>query len=98
MGYELERFVDIVPEEYLCAICNLVVKDPLESTACDHIYCTACINGWLALDESCPDDRTPLKPDDLRSPGRLIQRLLNKLRIKCDYCKYCTLYGKSNLK
>lgn len=88
MGYELERFIEQIHEEYLCSICDLVAANPVQSSLCEHLYCTSCINGWRTLDQTCPEDGTSLK---LKGAPKLIQSLLSKLWIKCDFCKYCIL-------
>lgn len=86
MGYDLSRFISEIEEEFLCSICTMVLEDPLQSF-CEHMYCQRCIKDWLMRDERCPDDRTSLTFDQLKVPGRIIRNLLNKLVIKCDFCK-----------
>lgn len=94
MGYDITRFIDKIDEEFLCSICTMVLENPLQSF-CEHMFCDVCIKGWLMLkyDQICPNDRTSLTFDQLKVPGRIIRNLLNKLNIRCDFCKW-----KANLK
>lgn len=86
MGYEITRFIGRIDEEFLCSICTMVLQNPVQSS-CEHMFCDSCIKDWLLLDQRCPEDRLPLKFDQLKTPGRVIRNLLNKLNIKCDFCK-----------
>lgn len=41
----------------LCSICITTPIDP-QITSCSHVYCSACINSWLAMPQSrhmCPN-------------------------------------------
>ena len=42
MGYELERFVDKVPNVFVCIICHEVVKHAVECSLCESLYCSEC--------------------------------------------------------
>lgn len=86
MGYDLSRFTCEIDEEFLCSICTMVLESLLQSF-CEHMFCHLCIKDWLTLDQRCPDHRISLTFDQLRAPGRVIRNLLNKLNIKCDFCK-----------
>lgn len=83
MGYEIERFVCAIDEEFHCSICTMVLKDPLQSP-CEHIFCSECINGWLKVKETCPVDQSILPFDDLKPPPRYFRNLLEKMEIRCD--------------
>lgn len=87
MGYDIELFVDEVEREFLCSICGLVLKDPLE-TPCEHFYCRKCIVEWLPISNICPIDRKRIRAVDLQPPNRLLENLLSKLEIKCEFRKW----------
>ena len=41
-GFEA-TFLDDIPEDIKCAICHLVLKDPLQ-LQCGHRFCTPCFD------------------------------------------------------
>ncbi len=86
MGFELERFVSEIDDEYLCAICTLVLENPVQSD-CEHIFCSKCINEWLDSDLSCPVERKILQPENLKPVPRYFRNMMDKLEIKCIYGK-----------
>lgn len=86
MGIEEACFVGEVKDQYFCIICFLVLEDPIKSLFCEHMYCRVCINGWLAVEKSCPADKIPLTVDHL-IPAKSVRISLSKLNMKCIYCK-----------
>ncbi|XP_037034298.1 E3 ubiquitin-protein ligase COP1-like [Bradysia coprophila] len=87
MGYDMERFVGgAIESEFLCQICAAVLQDCVQ-TPCEHYFCLACINKWLALNKTCPADRRPLRTTDLREPCRLLRNVLARKAIKCDFAE-----------
>ena len=86
MGYEVERFTHEIDEEFHCSICKMILKDPIQSP-CEHLFCDECIKGWLAVDESCPVERGPLKLEDLKPATRTVRNLMKKFEINCDFGK-----------
>ncbi|KAG4072021.1 hypothetical protein HA402_010958 [Bradysia odoriphaga] len=85
MGYDVERFVGgAIERELICQICASVLQDPWE-TPCEHFFCMTCMQSWLAVSETCPIDRQPIRTADLKQPSRLLRNLLAQLDIKCDF-------------
>ncbi|GFR03934.1 e3 ubiquitin-protein ligase NRDP1 [Trichonephila clavata] len=66
MGYDIARFQGEVDEELICPICSSVLEEPLHAPQCEHAFCKSCINEWLSRQPSCPVDRQPLTPNDLK--------------------------------
>ena len=86
MGFELEKFQNSnsIDEELICSICLGVFENPLEINSCQHIFCSICILESIQKGNNhCPIDRQLIN-DDLREP-RLIKRIIENLKIKCDY-------------
>ncbi|KAK3112511.1 hypothetical protein LTR53_011141, partial [Teratosphaeriaceae sp. CCFEE 6253] len=54
------------PTSSTCAICLQPLTNAV-TTPCAHTYCRACVTTWLITHPSCPLDRRPLYPADLRS-------------------------------
>lgn len=86
MGYDPTRFVKVTNEEFICAICKLVIEKPVE-TPCEHLFCNECIKSWLAVNQKCPIDKKPLTKNVLSEPRRYLRNLYNKLDINCDFRK-----------
>ena len=42
-GYECD-FVSEVPEDFLCVICQLALKNPVQMADCGHRLCKTCFN------------------------------------------------------
>jgi hypothetical protein len=58
MGYDIEIFINVIDEEFICAICNGVAEEPLQIFA--NTYCSLCLNQWFESNDytkTCPEDR-----------------------------------------
>lgn len=86
MGFDFTRFIGEVDEEFNCSICEMVLEDPMQ-LPCDHLFCKECINGWLAVNKSCPVDRASLQLVDLKPAARFFCNLLDKFDMKCAFRK-----------
>ena len=42
-GYNFE-FVGDVPDELICVVCHLVLKEPVQLVQCGHRFCKSCFN------------------------------------------------------
>ena len=58
-GYPNELFVQPVDENFNCAICNDVAREPMLCNH-DHLFCADCICTWLQYKSTCPIDRREL--------------------------------------
>ncbi|XP_041374628.1 E3 ubiquitin-protein ligase NRDP1-like [Gigantopelta aegis] len=91
MGYEVIRFEGPVDEELICTICSGVLEDPLQAPQCEHAFCSSCIQEWLTRQPTCPVDRSPITPNQLKQVPRILRNLLSRLSIACDNVSYgCT--------
>lgn len=45
-GYDVE-FVCAIPSDYICPICQLVCRDPVQTTECGHRFCESCLEPIL---------------------------------------------------
>ena len=41
-GYDYE-FVQEVPDDYICIICHLVMRKPVQTAKCGHQFCKECL-------------------------------------------------------
>ena len=97
MGWAFERIVEksYLTEELKCPICTDLVEDAVQ-TPCQHVFCKSCILNWLKIGNfSCPVDRIPLSQYHLKTPSRIIKKLLNGLSIRCkNYDQGCSFITK----
>ena len=85
MGYELERFVDKVPNAFICLICHEVVRNPKECSICESLYCSECLAQCLEQTSSlCPNR---CEKSEMTRPGRVIRSSLEDLLLRCKYAK-----------
>jgi len=85
MGYEVERFIHPVDDEYLCSICLGVFESPVHGP-CGHTFCSKCIENWIPVNvNTCPLDKKPLRKADLISVSLPFRNLLNRLEIRCEF-------------
>ncbi|XP_037051211.1 E3 ubiquitin-protein ligase NRDP1-like [Bradysia coprophila] len=83
MGFESAKFIGKIDEEFMCTICTQVLENPVQSS-CEHIFCHACINEWLAKVKTCPVCRDTITKN-VEPVARYFRNLLNKLELKCDF-------------
>eukprot|EP00301_Raphidiophrys_heterophryoidea_P010071 c15112_g1_i1.p1 GENE.c15112_g1_i1~~c15112_g1_i1.p1 ORF type:complete len:441 (+),score=64.94 c15112_g1_i1:48-1325(+) len=86
-GFDTERFRTSV-DDFICAICCGVLNVPRQ-TPCGHVFCEACISGWLANNPvspcSCPVCKVHISRAQLVKPLFAFTNLLNSLKIKCSF-------------
>ncbi|RWS12077.1 E3 ubiquitin-protein ligase NRDP1-like isoform X1 [Dinothrombium tinctorium] len=91
MGFDVERFVDFDADAYndlLCSICTGVLESPI-MTACEHIFCTQCLDLWFGSSTSChcPFCNAIVNKNELKSIPRIARNFLGNLNIRCNYRK-----------
>ncbi len=70
MGYDIERFINVIDEEFICAICKGVLE-PLHIFPCERIYCSLCLNQWFESNDymkTRPEDRQAIYDSFLKTP------------------------------
>ncbi|RXG69672.1 E3 ubiquitin-protein ligase NRDP1 [Armadillidium vulgare] len=55
-----------------------------DAPSCEHAFCSGCIHEWLSRQQTCPVDRQPITPSQLKQVPRILRSLLSKLYITCD--------------
>lgn len=96
-GFSLDVLGDCVDQKYLCRICGLLLRQPLQGD-CGHRFCRGCIpvleeqeDGGPALCPACETEgeETRLTPDDVY-PDKAIQRDMMDLPATCvnDSCTW----------
>ena len=80
-GYDVERFEDVVSENFHCVICMNVFRDPFMCCQNEHIFCRVCIEKHLEHTQSCPSCMEPLTVATLRVPPRIVLSCLSEFKI-----------------
>ena len=88
-------------EELLCCICKGVLDKPYQSTGCGHLYCFSCVTQWLNEKETCPIDihfSLINNAQNLQPAPRIVQNLVDKLELSCEYAPYgCNKYIRNDM-
>lgn len=45
-GYDPMIFTTVVNKDFICPICNWVVRKPKECIICGNVFCDICIKNW----------------------------------------------------
>ena len=84
-GYNEERFVTTVNQNFLCLICFNVLRDPVMCSRNQHCFCRSCITQHLQNLQRCPTCNDELTVQTLAEPQKMIKDLINELNIHCVY-------------
>ena len=84
-GYDEDRFVTSVNRNFICRICFNVIRDPVMCSRNQHCFCRSCITKHLKNAKRCPTCNDQLTKRTLTEAPRMIQDMLNELKIRCVY-------------
>ena len=84
-GYDEERFVTTINQNFLCLICFNVLKDPVLCPRNQHCFCRGCITKHLENSRKCPTCADELTEETLTEPSRMVKDYLNESKICCVY-------------
>ncbi|KAK3586104.1 hypothetical protein CHS0354_033224 [Potamilus streckersoni] len=82
--YDVEKFDPIPDPDLICCICQCVLDGAVECP-CRHVFCRVCIETWLNNKHTCPTCRDTLSKTDLKPVLPLVQNMLNRLLMFCDF-------------
>ncbi|XP_077986333.1 TNF receptor-associated factor 2-like isoform X2 [Glandiceps talaboti] len=97
-GYRKELFLTAPEFKFLCTLCHLILKDPVQ-TYCGHRYCRSCIDEILSqpghhvcveCGEEYGDEPESLITTSQVFPDKAIQRELRLIKVRCinDGCDW----------
>ena len=75
---------NVIKDEIICEICSGILINPKQCQSCESIFCENCIKEWNKKNNSCPKRCSNFI---IKEPSKIIKRLLDKLKIECNYCK-----------
>ena len=85
-------------DEFTCGICHEIFIRPMVTRCCRQTYCKPCIEEWLLIRKTCPNDRRSLYVNELTPAGRMVVNLINGLPVKCnnyiDGCSAVVAYSR----
>lgn len=82
--FDVEKFDSPPDPDLVCCICQCVLDGPVESP-CRHVFCKVCIETWLHHNRNCPTCRHRLKKRHLKPILPIVQNMLNRLLMFCDF-------------
>lgn len=88
MAFEIDLIVHPdsreMAESLECPVCHSLLQDPVQTRACQHVFCKGCVEG----SKQCPYCRTKLTGDGLQPLSECNQfamRMLHRLKVRCPY-------------
>lgn len=96
-GLDLDDFVypERISSQLICPICTQVLENPVQ-TPTDHLFCEDELLEWLSRSTLCPATNTPLDPDAIGRPSRIIVNMLAELQRYCpNRAEGCTWKGEN---
>ena len=83
-GYDADLFTENV-EQFICAICSGVCREPQQISTCGHIFCRSCIGYVIShsgFSLKCPLDNVAISKMQVKE-DLFLKRLINSFMIKC---------------
>ena len=71
-----------VLQQFVCPICTNVLEDFTACGDCEGLICYACLNQWLARDNTCPLCKTEFEEMKV---SRQVRNVLNMCEFDCPY-------------
>jgi len=98
-GYDYKFMVE-PSEDFICTLCHLVLKNPLQLEDCGHIFCKSCYESMKSHTEAnfleliCPLDRQKIHPTHVFKDKATERKILN-LKVLCqNFGDCCTWTGE----
>ncbi len=76
--------------ELECIVHLEIAENPKETECCHKLICENCFKALQRRNEKCPKCHEELKG---KPPGKIIQRMINKMPKTCKICKFATTVG-----
>ena len=77
-------FVGKIPDELVCKLCSLVLRDPRQVVCCGQHYCQSCVERRIKSDFTCPSCRTP---SFAHFRDVHFEQRVNTLKVHCQHHK-----------
>jgi len=98
-GYDYKFAVE-PSEDFICTLCHLVLKHPLQLEDCGHIFCKSCYENMKSHTEAnslellCPLDRQKIHPTRVFKDKATERKIFN-LKVQCqNFGDGCTWTGE----
>ncbi|XP_070571967.1 TNF receptor-associated factor 4-like [Ptychodera flava] len=87
MPGHLCKFIEKVRRKYVCPLCRLPMRDPVQITTCDHHFCDTCLQEYLSEGIfECPEDRLPLDYAKIYPDDDMADEIFG-MTVRCSYYK-----------
>lgn len=98
MFFELIKSSPSTCADFIVIFHGNQILTSFQAPQCEHAFCGACIQEWLTRQPTCPVDRNPITPNQLKPVPRILRNLLSRLQIACDNATYgCTAVVKLDM-
>ena len=71
--------------DLLCAVCQLLINQAVETPCCHQLFCAVYIFEWLGLSAVCPTCRDDLFTSSLLPAHPRVSGILAQVPVTCDY-------------
>lgn len=68
---------------FACAICTMVVNEPMECKGCDSLFCQECLEPWFRNNSHCPKKCKGNEAVEFGTMHRFAKQELEALKFKC---------------
>ena len=94
-GYDPKIFTTSINSDFMCPLCNFIVRKPKECVVCGNIFCDICIKNWAEkhfenqnqnIITECPlkcKSTSNFKESILKPIGKVIKNILIQFEVKC---------------
>jgi hypothetical protein len=83
-GHPLNLFLYPPAEEFICRMCEKVVKKPLECKKCGSLFCTPCVSEVNPFNASSKLNCSVCKTaTNAKIPSHLLLRIISEQKIRC---------------
>ena len=84
-NFEERKFLDpeAVSKHLFCSICMEVFQKPIRAP-CGHSFCTVCIEQWLKNNKTCPEDRKPLRRNQMHFDF-ILENIIGDHQVACPF-------------
>lgn len=81
----MEIFAEMAPQDFVCPICELVMKNPNQCTN-GHLFCLDCLHEWLRIREECPTCKCLVTQNGSGKPSQNLfaRNVIGKLQCRCS--------------
>ncbi|CAF3375195.1 unnamed protein product [Rotaria sp. Silwood1] len=86
VGFDAKN-LHILDTKFICPVCFLILRDPVQLTECGHRYCQTCLNVAQEKTSKCPQCQAETLSTSIRL-DRGFKNDMKTLSIDCSFCQW----------